>query len=502
MKILRLFLIAGLMISFSAYSQTQKRVITLDEAMDIALKNSPTIQKSRIARERQKKFLEAQLASLKSRFQLNVTPFNYSKTQTYDDFTSSYYTSETKSSSGNFSVTQPIKITDGTLSLQNDFSWRDNSTSSGGGNSFTGFNNYLFIQYTQPIFRYNQTKMDLLKVELDVENATLAYSIELMNLERSVTQFFYAIYQAQQSKDIAKEELSNQKKNFEVIKSKVEADLSAKEELYQAELNLASSNSNYENQLVNLENSMDDFKKLIGIPLDEEIMVSANIDYKQVKINLKQATESGLSRRNELRQRDIDLQRAKFNLIETSAQNSFNGNVRLSYGLTGTANKIADIYDNPTKSPQASVTLSIPLFDWGARKARIRAAELSIESSEIDVQSAKDDIIINIRKTWRNLKNLERQIGIAEQNVKNAELTYEINLERYQNGDLTSMDLQLQQNQLTEKKNNLTTALINYRLELLNLKIQTLWDFENNTSFVPKELQSDISANENFIKNE
>jgi len=35
-------------------------------------------------------------------------------------------------------------------------------------------------------------------------------------------------------------------------------------------------------------------------------------------------------------------------------------------------------------------------------------------------------------------------------------------------------------------------SLINYKLELLNMKIQSLWDFENNTSFVPQELQNNI----------
>jgi hypothetical protein len=33
-----------------------------------------------------------------------------------------------------------------------------------------------------------------------------------------------------------------------------------------------------------------------------------------------------------------------------------------------------------------------------------------------------------------------------------------------------------------------TNAIIDYKLELLNLKIQTLYDFETDTSIIPKEL--------------
>jgi len=102
--------------------------------------------------------------------------------------------------------------------------------------------------------------------------------------------------------------------------------------------------------------------------------------------------------------------------------------------------------------------------------------------------------VINIRQVFRNLQNLNTQIAIAEQNEKNAKLTYEINLERYKNGDLTSIDLERYQNQLSQKKMNRANALINYKLELLNMKIQSLWDFENNSSFVPQELQNNISS--------
>ena len=88
------------------------------------------------------------------------------------------------------------------------------------------------------------------------------------------------------------------------------------------------------------------------------------------------------------------------------------------------------------------------------------------------------------------MDNIKSQIEIAKLNVKNAQLTYDINLERYKNSDITGMDLNLFQNQLSNKKMDLTTSLIDYKIELLNLKIQTLYDFEINQSIVPEELVS------------
>ena len=50
------------------------------------------------------------------------------------------------------------------------------------------------------------------------------------------------------------------------------------------------------------------------------------------------------------------------------------------------------------------------------------------------------------------------------------------------------MDLNLFQTQLSERKIAYAQALINYKIELLNLKIQSLYDFENSTPVIPSEL--------------
>jgi outer membrane protein TolC len=143
------------------------------------------------------------------------------------------------------------------------------------------------------------------------------------------------------------------------------------------------------------------------------------------------------------------------------------------------------VFDKPTDNQNIGFSLEIPLWDWGEKKARIRAAKAAQEIREISLDDEKIDIALTIRQVHRSLKNLLTQIDIAQKNLENANITYAINLEKYKNGDLTSMDLNLYQNQLTQKKIELTSARINYILELLNMKIQTLYDFEKGVSAVP-----------------
>jgi len=496
MKINKLILLIFIFISSNLLRAQDSliRVLTLEDAMNIAMANSPDIQKSRLNMEKNKEYLNAQLAALKSRFSLDVSPIKYSVQEVYNDYFSEWYTEENKMADGSLIISQPIKQTDGTLVLRNNLSYKDNY-SEANNTTYKGFNNNFFIEFNQPLFTYNRTKMNLRRNELSLETATLSYAIQMLSLERQVTQAFYYIYQKQKSVQIAKEEYDNQKISKSIIESKVEAGLTAKEELVQAELNLATSESNYDNSIVNLENEKDQFKLLIGIPIKEDINVDADIEYKPVIIDLNMAIGNGISQRMELRQQQINIDNAEMDIVQSSATNEFRADMNLSLGLMGNNEVFMNVYDKATKSPQVGITFSIPIFDWGERKARIKAAELELESKKIDKKSEEDNIVLNLRKTYRNLQNLVSQIEIAKQNEKNAQLTYELNLERYRNGDLTSMDLGRFQNQLSQKKADLSNALINYKLELLNMKIQSLWDFENNRSFVPKEFQENIINN-------
>ena len=464
-----------------------QQLLGLDKALEIARQNSPDIRRSLLNLERSQESLNAQNAALKSQFSLSLNPIDYSRNRSFDDFNSTWFTNESLGSSGTFTVSQPILLTDGTVSLVNRFGWQK-STSDYNNIEDRSFSNNLYLSLSQPLFTYNRLRLQLKELELDLENSNLSYAMQKLNLEKLVTQYFYNVYMAQMSLSISADELANTEKSYDMTKNKVEAGLAAKEELYQAELNFATAKSNVQNQRVSLENYKDQFKQYIGMDIYEEISVMANVDATPVTVDLSKAINYGLNSRMELRQREIDIETSQFDLITTKSLNEFKGDMNLSVGIIGDDKKLGDIYNNPTNNPKVSVSFNVPLFDWGEKKSRIKAQEAVIKTQELSMKEEKIQIIIDIRQVYRSLQNLTTQIDIAKQNEKNAQLTYEINLERYANGDLTSMDLNLFQTQLSEKKMAYAQALIDYKIELLNLKIQTLYDFEQGAGIVPEEL--------------
>ena len=461
-------------------------VMTMEQALEYSAQHNPDLINSRMSMERYEQNLIAQKASLKSRFSLNLEPLSYSQSRQFDSRYSDWYTNRSLSSSGTFSISQPIIWTDATLSLNNSLSWQNNESSIGGNtNSNRAFSNRLYLSLTQPIFTYNRTKMNMRQIEMNYENARISYALQMLNVERNITSQFYSLFVSQQNLAISESELENAEKNFNIIKDKVDADLVTKDEYYQAELNLAQSRSSLENQRVSLENAKDNFKQALGIPLEEDIIVVCDIEADPVYVDINKALESATTTRLELRQRQISREQQEMSMVQVKDNDSFSGNISLSLGIMGDSEDFNHVYDNPTNNPRVAISFSVPIFDWGARKARIKAAEIERKMFELSAEEELKSIEMNVRSTCRSLDNLLGQISIAEQSQKNAQLTYDLNEERYRNGELTGMQMNQFQTQLSNSKMSYTQAIINYKVQLLNLKILTLYDFEKDEPVAP-----------------
>ena len=468
--------------------------LTLDRALNIAFQNSPAMRQSSLQLEVNKRNLMAEQAGLKSQFSLTVTPYLTSSSRVFSELTSSYNSQTLKKTSAAFTIRQPIKWTDGTLRITNQFNWQEATSSFTGGKKNSAFSNSVTVTLSQPLLTYNKTKMHIKELELALENSQMAYIIEKLQIERQVTQQFLNLYYSRMSIQISQEEYKNAMESFDIIKSKVDAGITAPEELYQADITKDNSLASLENKRMQHQNSLDTFKILLGMNLEDQIDVSANIEKKIVKVDLNKAITHGLKNRLELRQKDIEIQNAMNALIVAGAENEFKASLNLSFGLTGTNNKFPNIYNSPNTDRLIALTLNVPLFDWGQKKHHMAASSAQIEIARLSAEEEGKSIKSEIREAYRNLLNQKRQIEIADKSIKNAELTYAINLERYRNGDLSSKDLQFYQLQLSQQKLNRVQALINNKLALLDLKIRTLWDFEANRSILDE--LDDISEQE------
>jgi len=243
--------------------------LSLEEALATAMSQSPDMVQAELDLTRSKAGYEAYKSSQRLSATLFLTPMSYSDDLVFDDFQNVWNNSRNTQSSGRLSLSQPLRWTDGTFSLSDQFSWTESFSDRSSLGEQTNFSHRFSLNYSQPIFTYNRNKETLRQQKVSLETSTLNYAMNRLSMEKSVASAFYGLYQSQKSHEIAMEELENQKKSHAIMVNKIEAGLEARGDLYQANLNLASSEMGLKNREVSYRNTLDSFMQQHSYMLHE-----------------------------------------------------------------------------------------------------------------------------------------------------------------------------------------------------------------------------------------
>lgn len=491
---IRFFFVSAAVLLLSATGLTAQEnsggstlVLTLEKALEIAYEQSPTIVRSRRSLEQIEVQIVRLKASLKPQFNVSLTPFTYDRSYNFDPYSSQTYLHESMSASGSIGFSQKVKWLGGTLNLSENMTWQDSKNESSG-TSNTSFGQRFSLRYSQPLFKYNEIKHEIRQNELNLESAKITYATTKLNLEQTITNEFYNLYNEMQNLEDARFNYKQSKTNFEITKSKVEAGLVMESELLDTEVSLLNDENSLASSEENFINSLNNFKITLGLPLEQEIVIEPNVALTPVIINPDLAVEYGMKQNLEFRQTEISIENAYMNLTVTKAQDKFSGDLSLTAGFAGNDSKFEGIFKHLQSSQGVSLTLSIPIWDWGVRKANIKNQQLGVELQEYNFEQEKVQYGLEIRNLCREINRLYKSTELTKRSLENSERNFLVHTENFNNGNMTAYDYQQRQKTLSDQRKSHTNAIINYKKQLLQLKIKTLWDFEKQQSIFPTDL--------------
>jgi outer membrane protein TolC len=139
----------------------------------------------------------------------------------------------------------------------------------------------------------------------------------------------------------------------------------------------------------------------------------------------------------------------------------------------------SDFLDRP-QNFGVGFTITIPLLDWGENKALVNAAKSRIKQNEIQKTEVQRSIEREVRNLVADLNSSLKRLQLLEKNVKVAEKSFEITLQRFTDGDIDSQALALERNRLNNAYNSHLRAYINYQLMQAELMRKTFYDFQRN----------------------
>ena len=235
------------------------------------------------------------------------------------------------------------------------------------------------------------------------------------------------------------------------------------------------SESSLANSIVRYKNNLDNFKILLGLPVetkvildDSELTVLAERGLVVPNIALENAVEVALVTRLDLITQQDSVADAE-RQIEVAA-NQLGPDLNLIF--TGTINskdnnRLASL-DFKRSEWSAGFDLDLPL-NRKAERNSYRRALINFEAQARQYDLSRDRIILQVRDAWRTLESDRTEYDIAQ-------LSLGINRDRLEEEEIKSelgqsdiLDLVDAQEAFTNAETNVTNTLINYTITLLNL---------------------------------
>jgi len=354
------------------------------------------------------------------------------------------------------------------------------------------------LEFRQPLFVPNTLKLGMERANLQHEQAQREFTRTELDVVYWVTQSFYGLYSAIRRLEIAREEVEQQKQSYELARRKFDAGLIPEVGALQMEVDLAQS----QNRLIEAEGVLsrmeDQFKMTIGLPLEENVAVKTDFALTDFAVDEEKAVEYGLKYRSEIRQGQINHRLAEITLRETDARSAIRGDFRIYYDLTGVSDPYleygADIgrffrssLDDLRHRPRnrgVIFTLSVPIWDSGVNRAEVAAARATLDRSKLTEAETERQVTQQVRAAITRLRETRGRLEALKKSEEVARRGYEISQARFNNGDITSQELALDRDRLTQARQNYLDAYIQYQISVADLKRNTLYDWEKGKSLV------------------
>ncbi|MBQ8734995.1 MAG: TolC family protein [Bacteroidaceae bacterium] len=379
---------------------------------------------------------------------------------------------------GRLSVNQSIWLTGGTLSLNSSLDYLKTLS---GDRQRRYMSTPIALTLNQPIFGVNNAKWNRRIEPIRYAEAKANFLTATEQVTMSAINYFFTLLLAKENVSIARQNLSNAEKLYEVALSKHRMGIISDNDLLQLRLNTLNARSSLTNNESNLKSAMFSLRSFLTIdekmeiiPMQPDTLAPIDLIYDEV---LQKAMENNSISKNLERRRlqaDYNVAGARGNLRQI--------NLTAQVGLSGVDRDIEPAYDRLNDNQYVQVGLQIPLLDWGKRRGRLRMAEsnreITISRIEQEMRNFKQNLFILVEQ----FNNQRTQLEIAQEADTIARRRYKSNVETFMIGKISTLDLNDAQVSKDQARRNHISELMYYWYYYYKIRSITLWDWEHNTN--------------------
>jgi len=286
-----------------------------------------------------------------------------------------------------------------------------------------------------------------------------------------VASTYYELYRTKSQIATLNKTIENTTRVRDVIQSLYTNGLAKKIDLDRMRVtlnNVISTKQQLINTLALQENSL---KYLIGMDITTPIELPENTFEISPDV-FAEDSHNGMNR-TEIELLDKQGELLELNLKATIAQGYPTLSLTGNYGYLGIGDKLPWFQHYPTAywSDYASIglNLSIPIFNGGSNRAKIKQARVDIEKYEVDVKDTKLALNLDFENAKAQITNSVITLNTQKANVLLAKRVLEDVENNYNNGLATLTDLLEAETSYSDAQNNQTNALLDYKLAEIKL---------------------------------
>jgi outer membrane protein len=465
--------------------------LTLERAVDIAMKNSYQVQQLQMGIERTRHNLKAQEAGLKSRVSMNLSVPSVNSTSDYR--WNSYLQKDeivhtnTRRVQMDLSVRQPVILfgypTNGYLSLNNKM-YQYLQKYEGRDPSKDYYNRY-YISFDQPLFVPNELKNDLEQSRLSLESEELRYITNIVSMMDDIAGDYYRLFRLAYQQQVYGNHVETLQQISDIIQSLALVDTTRALEALQVQVELTNTKDRLSQNQVDLRLRIADMKQQLMLSIADSVFVTPKMkEIKTIQVDTEKAITYGYELQPRLRQLDITRRRNEISLDETKASNAFRMNLGMTYGLEKQDEDYGNLWEEQDNSYSLSVSAYVPIWDWGQRKERIDAAKITLRQNDLSMKETRERIAMDIANAISNLEEYQRRAIAMRDNVEVSRNLTQLSIEQYRMNNISITNLLTIVNSTRDSEINFVDTYLNWRESILNLKMNTYYDYELDKSLL------------------
>lgn len=461
---------------FSTFAYTQSKEISLFEAVQLAQKKSPdykaNLNRNQASFWRYKNYKAGFLPQL--RLNATLPEFSNATRRITNDLGQDIFVNQNQSIiDARLSISQNVPYTGGSISINSRLERIDTY----GNNKSTGYSVIPFsISYNQNSLFYNPFKWDKKIEPLLYEESKRDFIEKMEDISLEASRYYFDLLRSQMQLKIAKKNLSNQDTLYKISKGRFTIGTIAENELLQMELALLNSKNNVRMNSINLKRASQNLARYLSLNT-ENLNLSIPKQLTLFKVDLQKALEEANKNRKaviEFRRKRLE---AEKELASVKGNNRLNLRLNANFGRSQRGEVFEDLFSNYNRQENFSLTVGIPIFDWGVSKSRRKMAEANLDlvktNIDQDKQAFEQEIYLHVLN-WSNQREL---LATAEKAQEVAVKRYEITSKRYVLGKVTITDLNLALEEKDKAVVKYLGALEAFWSGYYTLRKLTLYDF-------------------------